>query len=247
MSTKQKDLIYETKWDILIILDACRCDSFFNVAYPILKQHKFNIIEAKCVISEDTCTLEWFAKTFNKPLKDVVYLSNNPLIGLNLIVSPVSKISVDPKQIFASIIEVHKWSWREVGFFYTYHPEELNKLALAYILSKSSIRLILHYLQPHCPYPFNLKFVKWFRESDIAFWEAVRRGEISIEEVKKGYEQNLKFVLNYVIDLIKSTKNKTIVITSDHGEAFGENNAYNHPCCTYIKELILVPWVVIKT
>ncbi|MFX0138800.1 MAG: hypothetical protein ACFFDN_34485 [Candidatus Hodarchaeota archaeon] len=57
------------------------------------------------------------------------------------------------------------------------------------------------------------------------------------------YEENLKIVLENVSMLIKkSFSNKTIIITSDHGELLGENNYYGHP--SKIKHPVLneVPW-----
>jgi len=44
-----------------------------------------------------------------------------------------------------------------------------------------------------------------------------------------AYRENLKIVLDYVAKLCKKFPRKKIVITSDHGELLGEEDAYEHP------------------
>ena len=60
------------------------------------------------------------------------------------------------------------------------------------------------------------------------------------------YEDNLRIVLKSISNLIDDLDGKT-VITSDHGEAFGEQGIWEHPLETHIPVLIEVPWLEVKT
>lgn len=67
----------------------------------------------------------------------------------------------------------------------------------------------------------------------------------SLEEIHNYYEENLRRVLKYASELVGNMDGK-IVITADHGEAFGENGVWEHPSETYIPILLEVPWLVIE-
>jgi len=66
------------------------------------------------------------------------------------------------------------------------------------------------------------------------------------EGVKKGYTEDLKLVLPYVKKLIDSYPDKTIVVTSDHGELLGEHGKFGHEGNKRYKEIIEVPWFVVN-
>jgi len=85
---------------------------------------------------------------------------------------------------------------------------------------------------------------------DITFvWERLRTGDLDKETVWKAYKDNLKFVLESVCPFVKRIDGKTI-ITSDHGNAFGERaspfptRVYGHGGRLRIPALVNVPWFV---
>lgn len=59
------------------------------------------------------------------------------------------------------------------------------------------------------------------------------------------YKDNLKRVLKAVSRLIDKLQGQ-IIVTSDHGEAFGEHGFWLHSPNVYIPELIYVPWLTIE-
>lgn len=63
--------------------------------------------------------------------------------------------------------------------------------------------------------------------------------------LRKYYRENLRSVLEYVSRLIDDLEGK-IIVTSDHGEAFGEQGIWEHHVETPIPPLIEVPWVEIE-
>lgn len=72
------------------------------------------------------------------------------------------------------------------------------------------------------------------------FWREGR-----IEELLDHYQRNLREVLEAVSNLVDSLEGKTVV-TTDHGEAFGENGTWEHPIETHIPVLVEVPWLEIS-
>ena len=69
--------------------------------------------------------------------------------------------------------------------------------------------------------------------------------DIGLRGIKKRYKNNLKIVLKNVNNLVDSLEGK-IVITSDHGEAFGEEGEYLHPYNSNNPVLREVPWLEVK-
>ena len=63
--------------------------------------------------------------------------------------------------------------------------------------------------------------------------------------LKEAYADNLKLVLKYVSELVK-TLPYTIVITADHGELLGEGGRYSHPSASKNPLLREIPWLTIS-
>jgi hypothetical protein len=59
------------------------------------------------------------------------------------------------------------------------------------------------------------------------------------------YEENLRIVLEAVADLLPRLDG-TVVVTADHGEAFGEEGVWEHHIETHIPSLVEVPWLVVE-
>ncbi len=58
------------------------------------------------------------------------------------------------------------------------------------------------------------------------------------------YEQNLRLALESVADLTTRLDGR-VVVTADHGEAFGEAGVWEHHIETHIPALMEVPWLVL--
>jgi hypothetical protein len=76
------------------------------------------------------------------------------------------------------------------------------------------------------------------------YFEATWR-EVDVEGIQYYYEDNLRKVLESVSSLMNELEGKT-VITSDHGESFGEAGFFGHSSETHIPALVEVPWLVIE-
>lgn len=59
------------------------------------------------------------------------------------------------------------------------------------------------------------------------------------------YEENLRIVLEHVAEFVDELDGD-VVVTADHGEAFGEEGVWEHHIETYIPALVEVPWLELE-
>jgi len=59
------------------------------------------------------------------------------------------------------------------------------------------------------------------------------------------YEENLRIALESVAELVEELDG-TVVVTADHGEAFGEGGVWEHHIETHIPPLMEVPWLEVE-
>lgn len=228
---KESDIFWKN-WNCLIVLDACRYDYFKRFS-------TFNG-ELEEVYSCGTHTVEWLLSNFSNEKKyDLIYVSGNPRI------SPLElKERFGTSEKFFKLVNVWDFGWDgELG---TVHPKEVVKSALEQSREYPEKRKIIHFVQPHSPFigEPNLildEYKEGRTEGFINWRDLVKSGKISLNKVKESYIGNLKLVLRHVEDLIKEL-NGEVVITADHGEAFGEYGIFSHPPAMYIPELLRVPW-----
>ena len=277
----QKELIHEGGWDVLLILDACRYDSFKRTYEEFLPEG-----ELLKVRSEGSSTGEWLYKTF-PDMYDMTYVSTNPYVNSYGI--PLSKCNPDYKfdwkavDHFSHIVDAWEMRWHEG--LETVLPDDVNEI---YLGSDRKDKSIVHYMQPHLPYInlgnfgsfdtmkrrakdegegesdleetidkimviFEQKIGEFFGKGEL--WEMKKmfgiRPRSGYEKTwraasgKKGleryYQDNLEIVLESVSELIEDLNGK-IVVTSDHGEAFGENGIWFHKLKRSDPVLLEVPW-----
>lgn len=65
------------------------------------------------------------------------------------------------------------------------------------------------------------------------------------EAAMELYEENLRIALESVADLIPELDGR-VVVTADHGEAFGEEGVWEHHIETHIPALMEVPWLEVE-
>lgn len=239
---KQTKLIHEKKWDILIVLDACRYDTFAKYCREYLGEGWL------CKLtSPGTWTVAWLHKTFYKTnMKDVIYVSSNPYINSKDIATPFKS-----KDVFGKVVDAWNEGFDTITNFLP--PSETNKYSFISIDLNRRKRFIIHYMQPHEPYiiygeknhvkgKFSmLKKIVFEFVSDNIMWTIMDKfgfepwsyteqlwREYGKEGIIEGYEENLKIVLKSVKQFITKYPNKKIVITADHGERLGERNRYGH-------------------
>lgn len=228
--------IMEQDWDNLLVLDACRYDLF---------SEECDIDgDLKSVISPGSHTVEYLRKTFqNRQFNDTVYVSATPQLEW-----------VGLSNAFYDTIQVWKEGWDEN--LNTVPPSVVCKAAHKALAEYPNKRLIVHFVQPHFPFIGStgkkirnmMSIRSGFNGEDKEIptvWDSLEQGLVSEALVWQAYRENLEIVLDHAEQLVYDLKGKTI-LTSDHGNAFGEYGLYGHPGGKAIDSLIRVPWLEIE-
>ena len=101
-------------------------------------------------------------------------------------------------------------------------------------------------MQPHTPYRgldldgLGVTGDKTFRET---VWDWIASGRLSRDEAWEYYLDNLRWVLDDLEVLLRNVNSDRVIISADHGEAFGEWGAYGHSPHGQFAGLREVPWV----
>lgn len=239
--------VYEREWDILILLDGCRVDAIWELVdeFEFLKRGSY-------LVSLGSTSREWLAKTFTPEyraeIKSTSYVTANPYSeeifspkegNTNSPFNPANWESV-AADTFARLEEVWRDGWDDsLG---TVPPRVVTDRAIEIARNCTSERLIIHYMQPHQPFigPHARDNKQTWKDGNC--WRQLRRNEKDIDTVKTVYCENLRVVLEEVEVLLNNIEGKA-VISSDHGNAFGEWGIYGHPNGFLHPAVKRVPWI----
>jgi hypothetical protein len=240
--------VVERDWDNLIILDACRADTFSRRATLPGETD-----ERTCVAA----TTDEFVRTNfrEKTFHDTVYVTANPRVDVNATVDS-----------FHAIVDVWEDGWDER--VQTVRPERMTEAVLATADDYPNKRIIAHYVQPHAPFvgPTAEEIPAHSTQSDhrelarggepsgevANVWQLLDRGEVSHETVVAAYEENVELAIRETERLLSSLTGRTAV-TADHATLLGERvpplfaRTYGHPVGIYPPALVTVPWHVAET
>ncbi|QLG51173.2 hypothetical protein [Natrinema halophilum] len=227
---------YDREWDVLIILDTCRVDALQEVA----PEYDFLPSEIDSTRSVGSKTVEWMQKTFTPAYRDE--MARTAYVTFN----PNSEEELDPSW-FQHLDEVWRTDWNaaEGGV----PPRPVTDRAIAAHRELSPDRLMVHYKQPHTPYPQFEKLDPVNEVDDDANdrsgpFGALIEGRVTREELWGAYLDDLRLALDDIALLLESLDADRVVITADHGECFGEWGLYGHHGWVPAPELVSVPWVV---
>lgn len=241
---------YERDWDALIILDACRVDALKEV------QDEFSFIkDVDSVASVGSTSGEWMAHTFDSAYRSEI--ARTAMVTANVHSETVLRDRVVPPQYVAApfvwadwdpvepetlslLDEVWRYAWDDnLG---TVPPRAITDQAITAGRTTECDRLVVHYLQPHAPYLAAKPDGSITSTYDEPL-ESLRKGDISKPEVWDAYLETLRLVLADVELLIDNLDADRVILTADHGEAFGETGFYEHPVCCPHPVVKKVPWV----
>lgn len=251
--------IWEYDWDICCILDACRYDLLQSVVRR--QSDRFNILPENVGSrrSVASMTAEWMSRTFAPRYatekSQTAYLTGNPISAKETLKHPsFSNLPLDPAQ-FAYFDEAWRTEWtnEDQSSIATMPPRPLTDRTIHVWRNRDDFgtnRVITHYMQPHEPFQSR---PEWFsatrdvdafgepeREAFTSIWSKLRDGQVKSEAVWQAYRENLEWVLEE-IELLANCCDATILVTSDHGNAFGDWGIWGHPPLLPISELRTVP------
>jgi len=239
-------------WDTLIVLDACRYDTF--------KQTTSLPGKLSTVTSAGSSTQEFLDQNFNDDSThhDTVYVTANPMYRIN------DWVSTSFDNTFHAVADVWEDSWDEQ--LHTVTPDSMVEATLEAAERYPRKRLFIHFIQPHIPFigPTGRNELSDQNSMEIArgrargewtdtrinVWDLLEEGELDRDTVWRAYVENLEVAVPHVETLLDTLKGRHVV-TSDHGDLFGEYawpfpfKLYGHPEGVRTPKLTTVPWQVV--
>jgi len=234
--------VMDEEWDNLFILDGCRYDLFErNHQFPgTLHRRRSAGSHSSEFVRHNFVGQEHF---------DTVYVTANPHAVLTL-------------DTFHATVNLFGEAWDED--LLTVPPQPVVEATRRARERYPDKRLLVHFMQPH--YPFlgsegegletggvtgNIQAdveVKTNRTYD-SIWDKLDVGACTAdtETVWEAYVDNFRLVADHAASLADQLNGKT-VITSDHGNLFGERlwpipvRKYGHPLGIRHRALVDVPW-----
>ncbi|WP_353633798.1 hypothetical protein ABSL23_11125 [Halobacterium sp. NMX12-1] len=244
--------VFERAWDAVIILDACRVDALREVE----DEYDFLTVEDS-ITSVGSTSFEWMNHTFDSgyrgEIEQTAYVSGNGyterVLGQGgdtghaaMPFGPTEYDVVDPED-FGYLEELWRAEFDDDSEWMIngdagsrIHPKYTTDRAIRAGREQDAERLIVHYMYPHDPFPLA-DSPELFRPFD-----ALRSGEISREAAWDEYVTHLRLVLDEVERLLENLDAEEVVITADHGEAFGKYGFYRHVIGCPLSCMRKVPW-----
>ena len=235
----------------LIVLDACRYDVFARVYSEFLSGRLEN------VWASGRWTAEYAERTWTENY-DLTYINSMPVNSDFYF--DLHENSHRPEDHIRQLVHVWEDGWDpERG---TVPAETMTDTALGYASRMADTRLVVHYAQPHAPYIGATEILPWDSDDDSSteggmrrllsedinrpnqrIYNRIKSGDISSHELHNAYLDNLEYVLNDVVRLVRRL-DCPVVITGDHGEHLGEDGKYLHEEDSRL--IRQVPWLAVS-
>jgi len=248
--------VFNYNWDLLIILDTCR----FDALQEMTSDYNFLTDISKCW-SIGGNTLEWISQTFAdrylNEIRRTRYVTANgyaelvldervpPERHLRVGFVPTAWNTVAGEEL-VELRHVWKYTERALPTIGRKYPpaNAVTDHAIQIHREDPTDRLIAHYIRPHFPY---IEQAVAEGRSELYEYEAKPYEYLKAggdrSKVWDKYTQSLKTVLDEVEVLLENIDAQKVVITADHGDAFGEFQGYGHPAGSFNPKVRTVPWV----
>lgn len=246
--------VYEREWDTLILLDTCRVDALEQVAddYEFLPPSG----QISSITSIASGSYTWMANTFVEEYAQEV--ANTVYVSANAYAERILENGWKPEDdrglshcnwdtLTADDLLALDQPWRhDENPLYHPRPNYVTERAIGHYRKYEPERMIVHYSQPHDPY--IAKAVEEGRSGDELYeheenpWNFLKNGG-ELDVVWESYINDLRMILNNVEDLLNNLPAETVIISADHGEAFGDLGVYGHPIAVPHPKIRRVPWV----
>lgn len=242
----QVELIHNTPWRTLWVMDAMRLDVFREIIQEENIEHPFT-----GVFSSGCETGMWIRNTWNHRHYDDITLVSNSAIWW--------------KQQNRGLLErfhrtVPLWrDWREIDEGASYWgavmpTEEVLEYAEKEHIVKPKKRLLIHDIPPHLPYCTDegLSFLKQIAPKKtvnivIQLMHYGRNNKDGFKTIRHHYKESARKTLKTILACDWLRERGELVITSDHGEMIGEGGFYGHSV-NYKSLGVLrhVPWMTVN-
>jgi hypothetical protein len=253
--------VFDREWDVLIVLDTARVDALRVVA----DEYDF-IGQVDSIWSVGGASAEWLARTFDE--KHVAEIQNTAFLSAQshvqeILDTKVQKTDSDrplPLKALRTIPSVDIEQLGKVEYLFNFEtigeegpfghtwgntpPRYVTDRGIAVGREHDFDRLMLQYHQPHTP---------WFSQAleegrDLKYheydWWNYYYDTGDIESIWGAYMSDLRYVLDDIEVLLDNLDAERVVITADHGEAFGEYGILGHKLGSLHPQIRKVPWIV---
>lgn len=243
--------IYERDWDLCIILDSTRVDMMRQLL-PVNFAGWPETPEIETDWSVGSVTTEWLANTFRPeyaeeisetglvsatPHTQTVFEDRDYLTNSDDVWVPYPEANAVSPDVFDGYHEL----WRtHADTEHVVPPETMRDATLE--ATEKYDRVVAHWMQPHEPFIAPDAAVTGARATSERLWTMMEFYDA--ETVWQSYCANLSYALKHVRTVVENVDG-TVLITSDHGNAFGEWGIYGHPFAWPQPEVRKVPWVLI--
>jgi hypothetical protein len=252
--------IYNRDWDVLIVLDTCRVDALRLVAsdYDFIEQ-------VDSIQSVGGASGEWVARTFDKShlneIQKTAYLTANAHVQQILDdrtqeTDRNKHLNYKTLRLFPTV-DISDLSYYEYLFQYERWgekgplghtdgmtpPRYVTERAIDIGRKKNYDRMVIHYFQPHSPWVASaLNEGRELEQYEEDWWNYLTETG-DVDSVWNAYIKDLRYVLNDIALLLNNLDEKRVILTADHGEAFGEYNILGHKIGSLHPKVRNVPWV----
>lgn len=243
--------VFQRDWDVLVLLDTCRVDALRQVS----PEFEF-LSDVDRLLSVGSTSSEWIANTFRQDYLDLInktaYVTGNG--HANRVLSnqtyPDPQYQVSPSSVKHRFVHERDlllldqpWAYVKDGQPGHVSADSVTDRAISVGREYDWDRLIIHYSQPHAPYVSKaLEEDRELHAYEQDPFPQLRQGQVEKDLVWEAYISDLRSVLNSVSTLLKNLEASEVVISSDHGEAFGEWGMYGHVQGLLHPHVKIVPW-----
>lgn len=244
--------VFTRDWDVLVLLDTCRVDALRAVAdeYPFLGN-----VGRLCSVGASS--VEWMTATFchtpRTALRETAYIACNAYADYVFNAQGDATTFVGPAPAtyfqqcnwdFSGVSDIGRLEhvWRhDSGKGGHNPPRYVTDRAIDVGRKHDFNRMIVHYAQPHSPYVSNANAEDrdLYEHEDEPF--AYLRAGGDRQQVLQAYLADLRYVLDEVALLCDNIDGE-VVVSADHGEAFGKYGTYKHPIGSLHPKVRFVPW-----
>lgn len=233
--------VFDDDWDLLIVLDACRVDALQAVA----GEYEWLPDDIPTTVASGTYSRDWMQSNFGNEYAD------EKARTAHVTWNAFSDFELDAEN-WLVLDEVWREVWDESKGVVS--PHAVTDRAIATGREYDADRLLVHYMQPHAPYP-SLPGIDPLSHDEVGeldsrrrtVWERLDEGELSRERVWQAYLETLRWVLDDVERLLENVDAEKAVLTADHGESFGQWGFYGHPEGVPLPATKRVPWVEVES
>lgn len=253
--------VFDREWDVLIVLDTARVDAL----RAVVDEYDF-IGEVDSIWSVGGASAEWLARTFDErhvdEIQNTAFLSAQSHVQ-EILDTKVQKTDSDrplPLKALRTIPSVDIDELGKVEYLFNFEtigeegpfghtegntpPRYVTDRGIAVGREHDFDRLMLQYHQPHTPW-----FSKALEEDrDLKYheydWWNYYYDTGDVDTIWEAYMSDLRYVLDDIEILLDNLDAERVVITADHGEAFGEYGVLSHKLGSLHPQIRQVPWIV---